>query len=205
MASRSLTPSLASLFNKILQRGTYPDLWKQANVSPVHKKGSRQDKINYRPISLLPTIGKVLERLVFNRMYSFLTANNLLTWRNSGYKKNDSTINRLIHIVNKIYENLEHKQDTCLVFLDQSKAFDRIHHDSLKYKMKCKGIDGNLLKLMDSYLKDRKLRVVLDGAKSSWFNIFAGVPQGSILGPLLFLIYADDIVAELECNIHLTR
>ena len=167
------------------------------------KKGSRQDKINYRPISLLHTIGKVLERLVFNRMYSFLTANNLLTWRNSGYKKNDSTINRLIHIVNKIYENLEHKQDTCLVFLDQSKAFDRIHHDSLKYKMKCKGIDGNLLKLMDSYLKDRKLRVVLDGAKSSWFNIFAGVPQGSILGPLLFLIYADDIVAELECDIHL--
>ena len=69
--------------------------------------------------------------------------------------------------------------------------------------MKCKGIDGNLLKLMDSYLKDRKLRVVLDGAKSSWFNIFAGVPQCSILGPLLFLIYADDIVAELECDIHL--
>ena len=75
MASMSLAPSLASLFNKILQRVTYPDLWKQANVSPVHKKGSRQNKINYLPISLLPTIGKVLERLVFNRMYSFLTDN----------------------------------------------------------------------------------------------------------------------------------
>ena len=199
----SVVPSLTSLYNRVIQTGTYPDLWKQANVSPVHKKGSRQEKKNYRPISLLSTTGKVLKRILFNKMYSFLTENNLLTWRNSGYKRRDSTTNRLIRIVNDIQLGLDRREPSCLVFLDQSKAFDRIHHSSLMRKLKVKGIDGGLLQLLSSYLHNRNIRVALSGAKSRWHVIKAGVPQGSILGPLLFLIYADDIEENLECDIHM--
>ena len=199
----SVVQSLTSLYNRVIQTGTYPDLWKQANVSPVHKKGSRQEKKNYRPISLLSTTGKVLERILFNKMYSFLTENNLLTWRNSGYKRRDSTTNRLIRIVNDIQLGLDRREPSCLVFLDQSKAFDRIHHSSLMRKLQVKGIDGGLLQLLSSYLHNRNIRVALSGAKSRWHVTKAGVPQGSILGPLLFLIYADDIEENLECDIHM--
>lgn len=203
LVARSITPSVTWLFNRILEDGIYPDMWKQANISPVYKKGDRQSKNNYRPISLLSSTGKVLERLIFNKVYAFCTNNNLLTQKNSGYKKNDSTTNRLVCIVNQIYAHMDIKDDTCLVFLDQSKAFDRIHHESLKFKMGRLGIGGTLLKLLDNYLQNRKTRVVLDGAKSRWYNIFAGVPQGSILGPLMFLIYINDIEDNLECDIHL--
>ena len=203
IASRSLAPSMTMLFNKILRSSTYPDLWKRANVSPIYKKGNRQEKNNYRPVSLLPVAGKVLERLVFKRMYTYCMENNLLTWRNSGFKKMDSTTNQLVYIVNSIYENLDKNEDTCLVFLDQSKAFDRIHHPSLMHKIKQLGIKGPLFNLLESYLHNRKMRVVLDGAKSRWFNIFTGVPQGSILGPLLFLINVNDLVDNLECEISL--
>ena len=143
-----------------------------------------------------------MERILFKKTYEFLTRNNLLTWHNSVYKK-DSTTNRLILIVNDIHQNLDHRQDSCLVFLDQSKVLDRIHYQSLMKKLQAKGIDGKLLQLMNSYLINRKIWVILNGAKSNWFNVNAGVPQGSILGPLLFLIYADDLVEDLECDIHL--
>ena len=203
ICSRSLTPSLTKLFNRALNASTFPQLWKQANVSPIHKKGSRQEKENYRPISLLSTVGKILERLIFNKIYAHCETNGLLTWRNSGYKKMDSTTNQLAYIVDKIYKKLDRRRDNCLVFLDQSKAFDRIHHESLKYKMEKLGISGQLLTLLANYLQNRQIRVILDGAKSSWCNISAGVPQGSILGPLLFLIYVNDLIDDLECDIHL--
>ena len=110
---------------------------------------------------------------------------------------------RLIYIVNTIFSNLDTKEDSCLVFLDQSKAFDYIHHKSLKYKMQTKGIAEKLLQLMGSYLHNRKLRLVLDGAKSMWLDVLTGVPQGSILGSLLFLVYVDDLVDDLKCDVHL--
>ncbi len=127
----------------------------------------------------------------------------LLTWRNSGYKKRDSTSNQLIHLVNRIYRGLDSRQESALVFLDQSRAFDRIYHAGLKKKMKVFGIDGPLYDLLSNYLEDRKIRVVLDGSKSKWRKTTAGVPQGSILGPLMFLIYVNDIVEELESEIYL--
>ena len=203
MASRTLAPSMTMMFNKILSRGTFPQIWKQANVTPIHKKGSRQDVKNYRPISLLSCVGKILERLLFNKIYAMCEERELLTWRNSAYKKNDSTVNQLIHIVNNIYKILDTKEDCAMVFLDQSKAFDRICHEGLKRKLKLFGIQGPLHDLLCSYLDERSVRVVLDGSSSKWQKITAGVPQGSILGPLLFLIYINDIVLDLDSEIHL--
>lgn len=179
----SITPSLTMLFNKVISLSTFPKIWKEANVTPIFKKDDQQNKKNYRPVSLLSTVGKVLERIIFNKLYSYCENNGYLTWRNSGYKKKDSTIHQLTYIVNNIYKNLDNKQENCLVFLDQSKAFDRIFHDRLKQKLSALGINGTLYQLLSNYLHR--------------------VPQGSILDPLLFLIYINDIIDNIDCDIFL--
>jgi len=146
-------------------------------------------------------MGKVFERVVFNHLYKYCQDNNLLTWRNSGYKPLDSSINQLIYISHKIYESLEKGQDICFISLDATSAFDRIWHEGLLFKLKCKGICGKLFDWFESYLSDRFQKVVIKGQLSNFIKILAGVPQGSILGPLLFLIYIDDIINDIESNI----
>ena len=126
--------------------------------------------------------------------------NNLLTWRNSGFKPFDSTVNQLIFLVHKINQSLEKGQDICLIFLDVSKAFDRVFHEGLIFKLSSFGINGLLLKWFESYLSHRSQRVVINGQESEWLYTSAGVPQGSILGPLLFIIYVNDIVEEMDSN-----
>ena len=199
--AESIAPPLCQLFNRSLATGQFPNNWKKANVSPVFKKNDRQDVRNYRPISLLPNIGKVLERLVFTKLYTYCKENNLLTWRNSGYKPFDSTVNQLIFLTHKIYEALEKGNDVCFVSLDASAAFDRVWHKGLIFKLKRFGICGIFLEWIKDYLKNRKQRVVIDGFIGEWINILCGVPQGSILGPLLFLIYIDDIIEDIKCEI----
>ena len=201
--SKAIAKPLSELFNKSFSSGTYPDIWKRANVPPVFKQSDKQSKTNYRPISLLPNIGKVQERVAFKHMYKFCLEHSLLTWRNSGYKPLDSSINQMILISHRIYAALEKGHDVCFVSLDASAAFDRVWHAGLIYKLKCKGICGKLLEWIESYLSNRYQRVVIKGQFSEWIKILAGVPQGSILGPLLFLIYIDDIIKDIECNMFL--
>ena len=196
-----LAKPLLKIFQYSLSIGKFPSKWKEANVVPIHKKNSKQDKNNYRPISLLSTLGKVFERLIFNSLYKFCKENDLLTWRNSGYKPLDSSMYQLIYISNNIYKALEQGKDVCMVSLDATAAFDRVWHDGLLYKLRCKGIKGKLFDWFQSYLSNRVQRVVIRGQFSSWEHITAGVPQGSILGPLLFLIYIDDIVKNIESDI----
>jgi len=128
-------------------------------------------------------------------------AHNLLTWRNSGYKYLDSTVNQLAFLCHKIYEALENGQDVCFVSLDASAAFDRVWHKGLLFKLKQIGISGMLLTWFESYLNNRRQRVVINGKKSEWNYISAGVLQGSILGPLLFLIYVNDIITDIDSEI----
>ena len=201
MIAQNIAVPLTKLFNFSLSSGKFPDQWKQAHVTPVHKKNDRQDKNNYRPISLLPNLGKILERLVFKHLYKYCIDNNLLTWRNSGYKPLDSTVNQLILLCHRIYEALEKGQDICFVSLDASSAFNRVWHKGLIFKLKQLGISGKLLIWLEDYLSNRKQRVVIGGKKSEWTDIKAGVPQGSILGPLLFLIYVNDIINDIESEI----
>jgi hypothetical protein len=203
ITAKAIAKLLAYVFNKSLDLGQYPSMWKKANVPPVFKQNDKQNRNNYRPISLLSSIGKLFERVVFKHLYQFCLEHNLLTWRNSGYKPLDSSINQLIFIAHNIYKALENGEDVCFVSLDASAAFDRIWHAGLLFKLISKGTCGKLLKWLESYLADRFQRVVIKGQFSEWAKVLAGVPQGSILGPLLFLIYIDDIIKDIKSNIFL--
>ena len=193
----------ARLFNLSLAQGVFLSCWKIANVIPIFKKESKNNASNYRPISLLSSLSKVLEKAVHYHLYTYLNNHSLLTVKNSGFKQNDSTVNQLLSIVHELYSGLYNKENACLVFLDISKAFDRVCHEGLLFKLKQLGISGTLLKWLESYLTLRKQRVILDGCRSDVSYVEAGVPQGSILGPLLFLVYVNDLVTDLECDPHL--
>ncbi len=201
--AHSLARPFCLLFQRSLNDGIFPTLWKLSHISPVYKKAEKFFRENYRPVSLLSCISKVMERVVFNVMYSYFKRLGLLTERNSGFKENDSTINQLIHICNNIYKGLDISRDVCLVFLDVSKAFDKVYHKGLLFKLEQMGISGNLLKWIESYLNGRSQIVVINGVKSNPRQINASVPQGSILGPLLFLVYVNDLVCDLETTPYL--
>ena len=188
-----------------ISRGIFPDIWKHANVVPVHEKNEKNVKGNYRPISLLPIFGKILEKLIFDSLYSHLVFSKLLNPNQSGFRPGDSTINQLISITHTIFTafDCDPSLDARSVYLDISKAFDRVWHDGLIYKLKRCGVSGQLLSLIQNFLKNRKQRTVLNGQASNWGDILAGVPQGSILGPLFFLVYINDLTENLKCNVKL--
>ena len=202
-AGAAIAPSLTRLINLSLSCNTFPDPWKLANVMPLYKKNDKTQINNYRPISLLSCVSKIMERVVFKYTFNFLKGNGLLSRFQSGFIPGDSTTCQLVQVYHLLCEALDNKKDVRVIFCDISKAFDRVWHDGLLCKLQRIGICDDLLKWYRSYLMRRKQKVVLGNTKSRIGEINAGVPLGSVLGPLLFLIFINDITENTNCNIRL--
>ena len=175
----SICVPLRILFNKSFLDNTYPETWKSAVVMPIYKKGNKNEPMNYRPISLISCIGKVSERIVFKHVYNHLHFNNLIYPKQSGFLPGHSTVYQLIDIYHQITQAFDKKQSTCMVFCDISKAFDRVWHKGLVFKLSKYGIKGDLLNWMTNYLTNRKQKVFVNSSFSSESVLTAGIPQGS--------------------------
>lgn len=196
--SESVAIPLSILFNMSLTKTKFPILWKRATVIPLFKKGDKHIVSNYRPVSLISCVGKVLERVVFKHMYNFLINNNLFYQQQYGFLPKHTTVYQLIEMYETICKALEEKQHTCLIFCDISKAFDRVWHRGLIKKLEMYGFKNEFLLWLKSYISNRQQLVLIKDSKSTYDDINAGVPQGSVLGPLLFLIYINDIADNLN-------
>ena len=184
---------LSKLINLSFEKGVFPDLLKMAKVIPLHKKGSKFDHLNYRPISLLSVFSKIYEKLIYSRLYSYLTKYNLIYQKQFGFRSSYSTNHAIISITEHIRRLLDDGELVCGIFVDLEKAFDTVLHDIFCEKLKAYGLRGKINDLLKSYLKDRKQFVSIQGSHSNTKKVTCGVPQGSSLGPLLFLIYINDL------------
>ena len=201
--SEIISSTLTIIINQSLTTGIFPDRLKCAKVVPIYKKDNPHLPGNYRPISLLPAISKVFEKVVYSQVYEYLSKNNLLYKNQYGFRKKHSTELAAMEVSIKIFENLDKKKLPLAIFLDFSKAFDTIDHEILLYKLSHYGIKNTALAWFKSYLSNRTQFVQYKDIASGELQITTGVPQGSILGPLLFIIYINDI-AKITNKFHFT-
>lgn len=192
--SQIVSTPIAHICNLIMEKGVFPAKMKLARVTAIHKGGSFDDVNNYRPISVLSVFSKIAEHIINKRLVGFLTSQNIIVRQQFGFQKNKSPETALLGIKDEILHNIENKALTLGIFLDFRKAFDSVQHDILIKKLQHYGVRGIAGTLLMSYLTSREQYTVINGECSETNTLLYGVPQGSILGPVLFLIYINDIV-----------
>ena len=200
LAEPGILSSLTKFINRCITGSSWPTNWKTSIISPIYKKDSETMKSNYRPVSVLSAVSKIAERVIFDQLYEFSL--HFLSGNLSGFLKGHSCTTALLKTCEDIRANLDSSEHSAAITIDLSKAFDSINHNLLLAKLSAYGVTEDALQLLRSYLTDRKQHVKIDGNLSDWQIMKCGVPQGSILGPLLFNIYMNDAnFSDISCSL----
>ena len=195
-----LADEIHNLINRPLKDGKVPEDWKRANIVPIYKGGSKEEPTNYRPVSLTSTIAKICERIIKSRWVKHLEKNKLLNQSQFGFRQGRSCVTNLICFYSRLIDIIQERDGWAdCAYLDLKKAFDKVPHKKLLKKLETAGgIQGRLLDWMEDFLQERKMRVVIRDQYSNWNEVISGVPQGTVLAPIMFAIYINDMNKGIE-------